>query len=176
MNVFNLTPGQAVAVDVAVWTVLGFAVGLWGNQLPASRLGTDAGPTQLHPFEEGGRVYQRRLRIDAWKDRLPDAGTWLPKGSGKRVLGRDREEGLASLAVETRRAELVHWTLLTASPLFVLWNPPALALVMLGYGAVSNLPFIAIQRYNRARIYRIQRRRGGDRRESPLAEDPTTYG
>ena len=44
---------------------------------------------------------------------------------------------------------------MACGPLFVLWNPPAVAAVMVAYGVVVNAPFIAIQRFNRLRIGRI---------------------
>jgi glycosyl-4,4'-diaponeurosporenoate acyltransferase len=60
---------------------------------------------------------------------------------------------------ETRRAELGHWSAMACGPLFVLWNPPAVAAVMVVYGVVVNAPFIAIQRFNRLRIGRVLARR-----------------
>ena len=48
---------------------------------------------------------------------------------------------------------------LRALVLYTLWNPPLLTAAMLGYAVAANIPFIAIQRYNRLRILRIQRRR-----------------
>jgi glycosyl-4,4'-diaponeurosporenoate acyltransferase len=44
-------------------------------------------------------------------------------------------------------------------PLFLLWNPPLAAGLLVGYGVVANLPFIAIQRYNRFRIQPLIERR-----------------
>ena len=56
---------------------------------------------------------------------------------------------------ETRRGEYVHWSILAAAPFFALWNPPFLTLAMVAYALTANLPFIAIQRYNRLRIARL---------------------
>ena len=44
-------------------------------------------------------------------------------------------------------------------PLFVLWNPPLAAGLLIGYGVVANLPFIVIQRYNRFRTQALLERR-----------------
>jgi len=60
--------------------------------------------------------------------------------------------GLQRFARETRRAELAHWWAMCCGPLFVLWNPPLAAALLISYGVVVNLPFILIQRYNRFRI------------------------
>ena len=47
----------------------------------------------------------------------------------------------------------------------MLWNPPWVALVMVGYGLAVNLPFIAIQRYNRTRVERVLARSAAARPE-----------
>ena len=55
---------------------------------------------------------------------------------------------LERFVVETRRAEATHWLVLAAGPFFVLWNPWGLALVMVAYAVVANVPCLLIQRYN----------------------------
>ena len=66
------------------------------------------------------------------------------------------------LRASTITAELGHWWALWCSPLFVLWNPPLAATLLAAYGVLVNLPFIAIQRYNRFRtqalLERVSRR------------------
>jgi glycosyl-4,4'-diaponeurosporenoate acyltransferase len=51
---------------------------------------------------------------------------------------------------------------MACGPLFVLWNPPLASALLVGYGALVNLPFILIQRYNRFRslalLERLSRR------------------
>ena len=59
---------------------------------------------------------------------------------------------------ETRRAELGHWLALAGGPVFALWNPVSGLVLMLAYGVVTNVPFIAVQRYNRQRAQRISLR------------------
>jgi len=61
------------------------------------------------------------------------------------------DAGLLLFIRETRRAELGHWWALGASPVFLLWNPPLASALLVAYGVGINLPFIAIQRYNRQR-------------------------
>jgi glycosyl-4,4'-diaponeurosporenoate acyltransferase len=48
---------------------------------------------------------------------------------------------------------------MSCGPLFVLWNPPGAAALLIGYGVAVNLPFIVIQRYNRFRIDALAERR-----------------
>ena len=58
-------------------------------------------------------------------------------------------------ARETRRGELAHWWSLLPLPLFALWNPPGGVALMALYGATVNLPFVAVQRFNRGRVQRV---------------------
>ena len=59
------------------------------------------------------------------------------------------------------RSAFAHWLAATGAVLFALWNPPAIAAVMVVYGLTVNAPFIAIQRYNRLRVCRALGRRTG---------------
>ena len=157
MRVVDLPLTWTVLLDVAVWGAWSTICGLIAWRYPAPRLATDGPLTRLRSFERDGRVYER-TGIRRWKDRLPEAGALFPGGVSKRQAGGRTPEALARFATETRRAELTHWWVMALGPLFVLWNPPALAAVMVVYAVVANLPCIAIQRFNRARIVRILRK------------------
>lgn len=142
------------------WVLLGLTTGFFVHRLPLSYLSRDRWITRPRAWEDDGRFYERRLRIRRWKDKLPEKGDLFRGGFSKRVI-RDRSDGfLDRFAAETRRAELVHWMNAGSGPLFLIWCPWYLGLIMIGFGWVAHLPFIAIQRYNRARITRTLRRRG----------------
>lgn len=166
MPVVELSPGWAVLVDCVAWTVIGVATGYAALRWPAARLEHDGRITRLHAFEDGGRWYQRRWHIRAWKDRLPEAGTIFGAGFSKRAIRTSDSQHLRRFVVETRRAELTHWAVLAFAPLFVLWNPRWLAAVMVVYAVVANVPCIAVQRYNRGRLERVLASR--DRRKPPV--------
>ena len=143
--------GAVVALDAAVWAGWSAVVGYAAHRLPLARLAHDGVLTRLRPWEHGGRVYQG-LGIRRWKDRLPEAGALFAGGVSKRGLpGHDRA-GLERFALETRRAELVHWSIPAVVPVFVLWNPPALVAAMVAFAVVANGPCLLVQRYNRGRV------------------------
>ena len=151
---FRLLMPQAVtiAVDVVAWGVFHGATGYAAHRLSTERLSRDGWLLRPRGFETGGQWYRRRLRVHRWKDKVPEAGDLFAGGISKRHLpGRD----VASLQLfvrETRRAELAHWWAMWCGPLFVLWNPPLAASLLIAYGVLVNLPFIVIQRYNRFRL------------------------
>ena len=151
-----------IVVDVVAWGAFHAATGYAAHRLAGDRLAHDGWALRPREFERGGRCYRRWLRIHRWKDRLPEAGALFAGGVSKRALPAHDLDGLQLFVRETRRAELTHWWALWCGPLFVLWNPPLAASLLVGYGVVVNLPFIAIQRYNRFRtqslIERLSRR------------------
>jgi glycosyl-4,4'-diaponeurosporenoate acyltransferase len=153
-----------IAVDIVAWGVFHAATGYAAHRLGDARLARDGWGLRARRFEDGGRFYRRRLRIQRWKDRLPEAGALFAGGVSKRALPAHDLDGLHLFVRETRRAELAHWWALWCGPLFVLWNPPLAATLLVTYGVLVNLPFILIQRYNRFRtqalIARLSRRGG----------------
>jgi glycosyl-4,4'-diaponeurosporenoate acyltransferase len=150
-----LGPGPAVLVSSAAWAVIGVTSGWAVSRIPLRRLEHDTWLTRPRRFEDHGRVYERRLRIRRWKDRLPEAGGVFRGGTSKRHLGGASDAALERFAAETRRAELVHWINACAGPLFLIWCPWGLGLVMVAFGLAAHLPFVVIQRSNRARIERV---------------------
>ena len=151
-----------VVVDIIAWGFFHAATGYAAHRLGDERLSRDGRLLRARRFETGGRWYRRTLRIHRWKDRLPEAGALFDGGVSKRELPARDVEGLTVFVRETRRAELTHWWAMFCSPLFLLWNPPLAAALLVSYGVLVNLPFIAIQRYNRFRtlplLARLERR------------------
>jgi glycosyl-4,4'-diaponeurosporenoate acyltransferase len=140
--------------DAALWALWSTVCGYAGHRLSTATLARD-GPLRLRPVERDGRVYERVLRIKAWKDALPEAGSLFRGGFSKRRLTRHDRAYLERFRLETRRAELTHWAILLLAPVFFAWNPWWLAIAMLGYGLVANVPCILVQRYNRSRLERL---------------------
>jgi len=148
-----------VVADVLAWGVFHAATGYAAHRLDADRLSRDGWLLRARGFEAGGGWYRRRLRIDGWKDKVPEAGDLFRGGVSKRHLPSYDVTGLELFVRETRRAELGHWWALCCGPVFALWNPPLAAGLLVGYGVLVNLPFIAIQRYNRVRTQALIERR-----------------
>ncbi len=156
-----MPPALTIVVDVLAWGVFHTATGYAAHRLDDSRLDEDGWLLRPRRFELAGRWYRRRLRIDRWKDNLPEAGGLFRGGVSKRHLPAYDVAGLELFVRETRRAELAHWWAMACGPLFLMWNPPLPSVLLVAYGVLVNLPFIAIQRYNRFRtqpvIERLER-------------------
>jgi glycosyl-4,4'-diaponeurosporenoate acyltransferase len=150
--------GLVVLADSAVWAGWSAVVGYGAHRLPPRVVARDNRLTRLRAWERSGRAYEA-IGIRRWKDRLPEAGAVFGGGVSKRALPGRRVDDLERFAAETRRAELVHWAIPLITPVFALWNPPALFAAMVAYAVVANAPCIAIQRFNRARLTRVLDRR-----------------
>jgi glycosyl-4,4'-diaponeurosporenoate acyltransferase len=155
---------QVVLLDCAVWAGWSAVVGYACHRIPAARLERASGALlgRPWPFEEDGRCYER-LGIRRWKDRLPEAGAVFRGGISKRRLHGRGQAALRTLLVESRRAELVHWLVPLATPVFALWNPPHLLAAMAAYAVGANVPCLLVLRYNRCRLERILARRPANR-------------
>lgn len=153
-----MSPVALVVVDVVAWAGFHALTGYAVHRAPLRWFEHDTWVTRPRRWERDGRAYER-LRIRRWKDRVPEAGDVFRGGVSKRGVPRAADGGLVRLAAETRRAEWGHLLCASCGPLFALWNPLPVAAVMVVYGVAVNVPFIAIQRYNRVRITRALGRR-----------------
>jgi glycosyl-4,4'-diaponeurosporenoate acyltransferase len=98
-------------------------------------------------WERNGRLW-RWTGVHRWKRWLPDGAACFRGGFRKQLSAASREQ-LERFRVETVRAELAHLVMLAHAPLFLLFNPPWAAAVMLAFGTLVNLPCMVTQRYNR---------------------------
>jgi glycosyl-4,4'-diaponeurosporenoate acyltransferase len=152
----HVSVGVAVALDAAAWASWSFVVGLVGARLTSSAMAHDTWLTRTRRFERDAQCYEA-VGMRRWKDSLPEFGAFAGGRSKRHLPGRD-SDSLATFAGEARRAEYVHWAIIAALPAFAIWNPAPLFAAMAAYAVAANVPCIAIQRYNRARIGRIERR------------------
>lgn len=112
----------------------------------------------LRRFETAGEWHERRLRIKRWKSRLPETGGRRGGMSKRRLPGHSRAD-LERFAAECRRGERTHWTIVAPGPSFLFWNSRSDTIAIALANAAGNAPFIAVLRYNRARIVAALERR-----------------
>jgi len=98
--------------------------------------------------------YRHVLHIDAWKDHLPEAGRFGGGVSKRHLTTRDRSV-LVRMYLETIRAEVVHTLLLLTQWVPLVWLHGGFVVVPAVYTVGANLPFVAVQRYNRKRLSRL---------------------
>lgn len=149
-----------IALYSLAWVALHIGCGYLAHRLPASvfapgrRFGALLAARR---WERGGEIYDRALAVRRWKDALPEAGSLFRGGFDKRHLVNASREHLLEFETATNRAEFSHWLTLCAGLTFFLWNPWWIGLFMTGYAALTNLPFIVVQRFNRPRMAALAR-------------------
>ena len=112
---------------------------------------------RIYQWENGGKWYQKNLKINSWKDRLPQ---YVAKGGfSKESLIGVSVEYLDAFLVETCRAEWYHTGCLILLPFLLTGSFWAPSLLFLAFAlVVLHLPFLVIQRYNRARLTPLRNR------------------
>ncbi|MBN2351340.1 MAG: hypothetical protein JXD23_02140 [Spirochaetales bacterium] len=151
MNVFGLRgAGEIILINCAAWLVVHLAAAWSCSLAPRRWFDARAFPYRHRRWERDGRFYQTAFRVRAWKSRLPDLGKFR-----KKRLASGSREYLGKFVEETCRAELTHFIVILAVPLFVIWNNWLAAACMVPYVLLENLPCVIAQRYNRGRILRI---------------------
>ena len=149
----RLPASVVVAGNVLFWPAWTALVGYAAQRTPDERFAADDVITRTRPFEREGAWYRDTLQVERWKGRLPEVGAAFGGFEKRSVAGGDPEV-MERFLVETRRAEHAHWGMAAGAVLTLLWNPWWAAPVNVTVAAGSNLPCIAVQRYNRVRLRR----------------------
>jgi glycosyl-4,4'-diaponeurosporenoate acyltransferase len=142
-----------IAGNVLFWPAWTALIGYAAQRVPAARFSDDDWVTRPRRFESDGVWYRDSLQIDHWKGRLPEAGAAFG-GFEKRTVSGGNPAVMEQFVIETRRAEHAHWGMVSGVVLTLLWNPWWAAPANIAVAVGSNLPCIAVQRYNRARLRR----------------------
>ena len=126
-----------------------------GQVVPRTRFNSDTFPFCSVAWERDGTVY-KHLKIQLWKDKLPDMSTILSDMIPKRLSRQADLAEVECLIQETCVAEWIHVLLSVAGLLCLLIWPGIGGIVITSvWILLGNLPFILIQRYNRPRLKRL---------------------
>ena len=106
-------------------------------------------------FEKDASWFRKYLKIDKWKDRVPELGGVFGDGFQKRSIDLGTREQLELFIRETRRAELAHWVMTAGWIITIAFNPLWAIVFNLIFAHIVNFPCLIIQRYNRARLIKV---------------------
>ncbi len=109
-------------------------------------------------WEKNNKFYVKFLKIKKWKDHLPQFIS--KKGFSKKALvkqsGRSKEY-LNRFIIETCRAEWNHMVCCFYFTVSFFINSFLYGLIFSLVPIICNLPYIAIQRYNRIRLQKLRK-------------------
>lgn len=137
----------------------GTAAFLLGRIFPKNCFHANQPPFRPFPFEKNGAIYNC-LGVRRWQNKLPDMSRLLPSLMPAKNISTLQKEGLQRMLQETCVAEIIHALLmLTGLYCIRLWPGAGGIAIAVINAFVFNLPFIIIQRYNRPRLLRLQKRK-----------------
>lgn len=108
-------------------------------------------------WERGGKWYRDKLKIQRWKDKVPQ---YIGRGGfSKEHLADLTPDYLDEFIMETCRAEWMHLLNCICAAAVFFTNPLLPGLFYVGLVLLGNLPFAIIQRYNRFRLQTLREKR-----------------
>jgi glycosyl-4,4'-diaponeurosporenoate acyltransferase len=152
----------AIVINIIVWLVINLGVGMSTARMQLNSFNPQSWLYRQRIWERGGKIYKARLKVKKWKRLMPAVAAVVKGGFRKKHLGNADAAYVRRFILETCRAEFTHWVIFLFSLIFFLWNDWWIALIMVAYGLATNMPCIAIQRYNRMRLERIYARYNRD--------------
>jgi glycosyl-4,4'-diaponeurosporenoate acyltransferase len=142
-------------LNIGTWVLWFYLVGFTASKLKISFLAKDYIFTKLLSFEKDGSWFRKYLKIDKWKDRVPELGGIFGDGFQKRSIDLGTKDQLQLFIRETRRAELAHWVMTSGWIITIAFNPLWAIVFNLIFAHIVNFPCLIIQRYNRARLIKV---------------------
>lgn len=156
LRVIHLPTFWTVLLDIAAWFVIHMGVVAVMVSLPIRLFDPRSWLFRQRAWECEGRLYEKGLRVRAWKDLLPDGADLLRwRSFRKRHLERTTLDYLERFSRETCRAECTHVLTMVWAPFFFLWNPVWVGWFMIFYALAENVPLIIAQRFTRIRLTRL---------------------
>ena len=141
-------------VIVGLWHIAAFLICI---KLPDSAFNPAKERYAPKEWEHGGRWYRDAVKIQEWKDRLPQhIGK---KGFSKQHLTEVSVDYLDRFIVETCRGEWMHRKACACAIITLIINPLLVGLMVSFFIMIANVPFAAVQRYNRFRLQILRKRR-----------------
>lgn len=129
-----------------------------GRIIPKGWLKPEKGWFRSFSFERNGAIYEK-LGIRKWQNKVLDMSRILPRWMPAKNLSGKYKERLPVMIQETCVAEIIHITVSIVG-LRCLWIWPGVGGITVTalHIVLLNLPFILIQRYNRPRLIRLQKK------------------
>lgn len=142
-------------LNTATWVIWFYLVGFGVSKLTDGFLSRDHFFTTLLKFERNSSWFRKFLKIEKWKDRVPELGGFFGDGFQKRSVAYGDVNQLQTFIRETRRAEIAHWVMTGGWIITIAFNPMWAVIFNLIFAHTVNFPCLVIQRYNRSRLIKV---------------------
>ncbi|MGI6184421.1 MAG: hypothetical protein ACOYIH_09995 [Candidatus Fimadaptatus sp.] len=165
---------RTLMTSIVILALIGPLSFVLGELFPRRWVRYNRFPFNEYGWEKDGALY-RKLRVNEWKDKVPDMSNLFKWMFPKKSIAQERTaKYFERFVIETCVAEAVHVLLMIAGYcvyFFVFHN--AWGFIVSTLYALGNLPFVLIQRYNRPRFKMIMERQKqlDARRKAAAGED-----
>ncbi len=156
----NQSPEYIWAVNIVLILIWHALVWIFCLRADASFFEPSKPIYKIHKWESKNCFYTKKLKIKKWKDKLPQyiAKNGFSKKQMKNISEMDPLY-IKKFIIETCRGEWDHLVCCAYSIISFLINPLPYAVMFSSIVIFCNVPFIAIQRYNRLRLLRLSKKR-----------------
>lgn len=130
---------------------------------------------QPQPWENNGAWYSKTLKINKWKDLIPQ---YIAKGGfSKAHFGRSNldVEYINQFILETCRAEWAHSLVALVAIPIILFNSPLLGITLSVIVLLFSFLIVSIQRYNRFRLQKIRKKLIKEKEKLSLRENSKVF-
>lgn len=157
-------------MDLALVVLWGAIVCIFCKVVNGKNFDENKSRYQPYKWEKNGKWYSKTLKINKWKDLIPQ---YVTKGGfSKEHFGKSQLDlkYIDRFILETCRAEWAHslYPLVTI-PLLLL-NKPLAGIIISAIVIVFSFLVVSIQRYNRFRLQRIRRKLRNEKETQVLQE------
>ncbi|MFW5779872.1 MAG: glycosyl-4,4'-diaponeurosporenoate acyltransferase [Bacillota bacterium] len=155
MPLISLSDTQMLIVLFLGSLIIQISGALIARQIKFDENSTKKWLYKTREWEKQGVFYKKYTFVHKWKKFLPDGARFFKNDFRKKhLLAADREY-VEKFIAESCRAELAHWLGMLPFILFFVFVYWYVALIMVFYGIIVNLPCIIAQRYNRPRLKKL---------------------
>lgn len=157
LTLLKLYLQKSLIINLIIFVLFTIGVSYLSNKIPNKVYSYKRWIFGERKWEKDGQVYHQILKIKYWKNRLPELADFLKSVFPKKQIKEYSQKYLQAYLIESCKAELTHWCIILSSWLFLLWCNLKICVIIGLFAVVVNLPYIAIQRYNRPRIVKLIR-------------------
>ena len=153
----NLNTIRLIAFNFAIMVIWQFVCLILCKILPIKIFDHKKLIYRIQPWENNGDFYVKFLKIKKWKDCLPQYTS--KNGFSKKHINFNKNTDLSYInefITETCRAEWNHLACCFYFLFAFMVNSLKNAIIFSFIPILANLPFLLIQRYNRARLLKVR--------------------
>ncbi|MGP0637613.1 glycosyl-4,4'-diaponeurosporenoate acyltransferase [Staphylococcus xylosus] len=140
------------------WFIVQMIIAQLGTRISYKFLEKDNKYFRSWNFEQEGRLWQQLVKVQHWKNYLPDGQNINPNIKSKETFDCSKNMSeVQQFILETRRAEIVH--LLSIFPVIAFFkSSKQIKIINFVYVIIANVPCMIVQRYNRPKLIRIYKK------------------